>query len=61
MTDVRHEQNSQKFQQRLDRLKSDQMRECTFKPSVGKYHPVATGLSQYDITQEDDCEMLNYW
>lgn len=32
MTTLRHCQNQQKFQERIDKLRLDQMKDCTFRP-----------------------------
>ena len=67
MTEVRHSQNAQKFQDRIDKLKLDQLKDCTFRPQISAYDSVPKfgqtetgGLSQYDMAVENAGDLLNY-
>jgi hypothetical protein len=66
MTQLRHIQNAQKFQDRIDRLKLEQLKDCTFRPQIsaydsGKFGVTETGgFSQYDMAVENAGDLLNY-
>jgi hypothetical protein len=71
MTEKRHEQNEHRFRERLERLKMEQMKDCTFKPDLNHYSQLQTnrgqsetmGLSQYEMqlaASQENTMTLNY-